>query len=159
VVDLLTTVSGSASGVYTWSPDLNLSCNNCQNPQATVVGDITYVVFYEDDASTCSDQDTVNITALIDDPYCLFPDAFTPNDDGVNDGFGGICEDLEFLELKIYNRWGELIYHSTDMNDDVKWDGTYKGKEAPLDVYIYVANMQFSNGDAETITGNFTLIR
>lgn len=159
LVDLVTTVVGSSSGTYTWAPNINLSCADCQNPAATILEDVSYVVAFTDALTNCIGFDTVNLSMIVEDPYCLFPDAFSPNDDGVNDGFGGICEDLEFLELKIYNRWGELIYFSRDNTDNSKWDGTYKGKDAPLDVYVYVANMQFVNGKTETISGNFTLIK
>ena len=59
--------------------------------------------------------------------------------------------------LQIFNRWGELIYESTDVN--VGWDGYVNGKLAPQDVYIYKAEGHFINGDTFSVVGTVTLLR
>ncbi|MFT5601675.1 MAG: gliding motility-associated-like protein, partial [Flavobacteriales bacterium] len=64
-----------------------------------------------------------------------------------------------FLELKIYNRWGELIFKEEDSSSNIRWDGTFKGEPALLDTYIFVATMEYTDGVVESKTGNFTLIR
>lgn len=93
--------------------------------------------------------------------YCeLFvPSAFTPDSDGLNDMFTAIsrCPDLlNAYDLTIYNRWGESIFHSG--NIDQKWDGTFKDSPMPMDVYTYI--IRYSHGMEENIRfGNLTLIR
>jgi len=121
--------------------------------------DITYTVTYADSLSTCAISENVLIQVVFDEALCVFPDAFSPNQDLVNDGYGPICNQLRYVELKIYNRWGELLYRVESNNDLVRWDGTYKGRNAPVDVYVYVANIEYTNGDVEVRSGNFTLIR
>lgn len=63
------------------------------------------------------------------------PTAFSPNDDGLNDTFGVLAKGLEHFELTVYNRWGEVVFHSDQIG--ARWDGTYKGKPAPGGAYGY----------------------
>jgi gliding motility-associated-like protein len=69
------------------------------------------------------------------DIHLYIPNAFTPNNDGLNDLFGAVGEGLEEYHLTIYNRWGAKIFESTDIN--TKWDGTYKGEAVELGTYTY----------------------
>jgi gliding motility-associated-like protein len=64
------------------------------------------------------------------------PNAFTPNNDGVNDKFRPLiaCPPGKY-HLRIFNRWGEAIFETTDYTD--AWDGTYKGQQSPPDVFIW----------------------
>lgn len=63
------------------------------------------------------------------------PTAFSPNNDGLNDTFGVLSEGLEFFEMTIYNRWGEVVFFSDKIG--ARWDGDYKGKPSPLGAYGY----------------------
>ena len=91
-----------------------------------------------------------------------FPNVFTPNNDGLNDDFRPYTE-LEFsqYELKIYNRWGQLVFHTNTLQ--AAWDGNFKGKNSPSDVYIYyfkglTDNCKRANEVIEK-KGDLTLIR
>ncbi|MCX6271998.1 MAG: gliding motility-associated C-terminal domain-containing protein [Bacteroidetes bacterium] len=65
------------------------------------------------------------------------PSAFTPNNDGVNDYFYVVnTGDIISFNMTIYNRWGEAIFHTLDVN--ARWDGTYQGNRCPAGVYHYV---------------------
>ncbi|HAE12621.1 MAG: gliding motility-associated C-terminal domain-containing protein [Chitinophagales bacterium] len=91
---------------------------------------------------------------------CLFlnvPNAFSPNDDGLNDVFRVLCTDCEnFLSLSIYNRWGDMIFETSDYT--VGWDGTYQEKEQPIGSYVFM--LRYLEGDQEAIIqGSVTLIR
>ncbi len=79
-------------------------------------------------------SDTVEI---INCEPIYIPNAFTPNGNGINDVFK-IETNKEIIDFKliIYNRWGELIFESTDINKG--WDGTFKNKTVPLGVYVYM---------------------
>ena len=75
--------------------------------------------------------------------FVHIPTAFTPNGNDRNEQFGlsGLTQGVRKYEMKIYNRWGEMIFESLDVNE--KWDGTYKGESAQAGVYLYM--MQFTN--------------
>ena len=83
------------------------------------------------------------------------PNAFTPNGDGVNDDFGPIIEGnvAEVLNFKIYNRWGNLVH------DDINaWDGNFEGKPHPMDVLIYIIQLDTPDGVVEE-KGDVSLVR
>lgn len=63
------------------------------------------------------------------------PTAFTPNNDGLNDTFGGIVNSVYEYKLLIYNRNGEVIFKSD--SSDEKWDGTHNGLKVPSGNYVY----------------------
>jgi gliding motility-associated-like protein len=107
----------------------------------------------------------------------VLPSVFTPNGDGRNDLYHP-CDtttdlglqvkncppykNVKRIDMKIYNRWGTLVYETTDI--DVNWDGKYKGtdKECPAGVYYYVCRVYFFsvNGEQEKkIHGTVELIR
>ncbi|WP_430810849.1 MULTISPECIES: PKD domain-containing protein [unclassified Carboxylicivirga] len=99
----------------------------------------------------------------------LFPNAFTPNPSGPSGGhyqagssdnyvfYPFVHEGLVEYELRIYTRWGELIFESHDIN--IGWDGYYRDKICPGGVYIWKVNCRFSNGNMEVKTGDVTLFR
>jgi gliding motility-associated-like protein len=63
------------------------------------------------------------------EPRVNVPDAFTPNNDGVNDMLQVFSSYITDYQLRVYNRWGEVIF--TAHHPDEKWDGTYKGMLYP----------------------------
>lgn len=86
------------------------------------------------------------------------PTAFTPNNDGLNDVFGypGLNKN-KFINMTIYNRWGQRIFYSTDANKG--WDGKYKGMEQPTDIYVFLFELESLNGKKIMKKGVFQLIR
>jgi gliding motility-associated-like protein len=106
----------------------------------------------------CSDQ---TIRQLIVEPEFTFyvPNAFTPNSDTRNDGFRGYGEGIDWdtYQMSIFNRWGELIYYTENIN--APWDGTFKG--APVEVAVYVWKIKFNdiNGQSHDLYGHVTLVR
>jgi gliding motility-associated-like protein len=82
--------------------------------------------------------DTTCQTIIINDIFIIYvPNAFTPNEDGINDYFLPILSGFDPLsyELIIFNRWGELIFES--QSQGVWWDGTHKGILCQDDVYVW----------------------
>ncbi len=71
-------------------------------------------------------------------PVFYLPEAFSPNRDGLNDVLEILGTDFNQLDLKIYNRWGEIVYVTFKQNEP--WDGTLQGKEAPSGVYYWKAS-------------------
>lgn len=82
----------------------------------------------------CSYTDTLNIKVL--DSFLEVPNVFTPNGDGINDEFRVAYKSLESFEIWVYNRWGRLVYHSTDPGKG--WDGNINGRPAAVGTYYYV---------------------
>ena len=104
----------------------------------------------------CSDTTCHPISTLIE-PAIDVPTAFTPGKAGVNSvvyvrGFG-----IARMTFSIWARWGEKVFETHDKH--IGWDGRYKGKLLPMDVYAYTLTAEFSDGTKTTRTGDITLIR
>jgi gliding motility-associated-like protein len=88
----------------------------------------------------------------------FIPNAFTPNGDGINDllYFKANFEPKTF-EVAIYNRRGEQVYHSRNMENG--WDGTLQGRELPGEVYSYV--IKYTDPDNKVLSrrGQVIIIR
>jgi gliding motility-associated-like protein len=92
------------------------------------------------------------------------PNAFSPNEDGYNDKFAVFAGKgtRRILNLKVFNRWGSLIYthKNPNMHDDTDgWDGTYNGQPVQSDVYIWIAEVEFEDGEKEMFKGDVALLR
>ncbi|MFY0254681.1 PKD domain-containing protein [Chitinophaga sp. 30R24] len=88
-------------------------------------------------------------------PLFDIPNAFAPN--GKNNMFLVKSFGATKFNLKIYNRWGQLVFESSDPN--IGWDGRYKGNIQPMDAYAYVVNIQFTDGTKASRSGSVTLLR
>ncbi|MBU8893049.1 MAG: PKD domain-containing protein [Bacteroidales bacterium] len=86
-----------------------------------------------------------------------FPNAFTPNGDGLNDVFRPVSEGVIKYELLVYTRWGELIFTTKDLS--AGWDGKIQGEYAKPEVYVWKAEGKFTNGRAFELAGDITLIK
>jgi gliding motility-associated-like protein len=104
--------------------------------------------------------DTASVTYDRIEQCCsyYYPSAFTPNNDGLNDGFRiSVFGNTSQYQLSVYNRWGELVFMS---NDPKKyWDGTYKGKTCDVGTYYYRVTGVCLTGPQEEQAGEFLLIR
>ncbi|MBM3403956.1 MAG: gliding motility-associated C-terminal domain-containing protein [Bacteroidetes bacterium] len=100
-------------------------------------------------------QDTVRILVI---PF--IPNAFTPNGDGLNDYFrilGLPPENITRFNLEIYNRWGESVFQTHQI--DQAWDGQHNGKACPAGVYAWVIYYEDGKKAKVTNRGTITLIR
>ncbi len=90
--------------------------------------------------------------------HIYFPNAFTPDGDGVNDLFGPSSHDISEFDMKIFNRWGELIFSTTDPN--IWWDGSVNGSGiAMTGVYVYTYRAVGHYFPAQEGAGHVTLIK
>ncbi len=94
-------------------------------------------------------------------PHVLyFPNAFTPNNDQVNNVFRAIVKpeaSIENFSIIIVNRWGEVMFKSTDVHQ--AWNGQYHQQDAEIGTYYYRATYKQANRGMQTISGDLTLIR
>ena len=107
-------------------------------------------------AAGCADTVCKEVTTLIE-PALDVPNAFTPLSGDVNSkifvrGFG-----FAKMKFTIWARWGEKVFETNDKR--IGWDGRYKGKLLPMDVYAYTVDVEFSDGTKATKKGDITLIR
>ena len=105
----------------------------------------------------CTNTDTVIIKDACT-PLFYMPNAFTPNGNSTNDYLNFTGKYIDVFNLKVYNRWGEIVYETNDFES--KWNGTINGNPLPMEVYFYSVN--YSSISIDTVfskTGTFTLIR
>ena len=107
--------------------------------------------------NNCSGGDTVQITDCPGELW--FPNAFTPNGDGLNDLFRPKGISITKFHMMIYSRWGQLLYETDDMV--AGWDGTVKGTICPADTYTFIATYEGTDnlGETKKKQGSFILIR
>lgn len=92
-----------------------------------------------------------------DGDYTLYiPNTFTPNKDGVNELWHAYGTCLGDYHCIIYNRWGEKVKESTNIEDG--WDGTFMGQAVPDGIYVYLLEVQTKKGPVKK-TGHITLFR
>ena len=88
--------------------------------------------------------------------WIYFPNAFSPNNDGLNDQFSPSYNHFVFIEFGIYNRWGERIFYTQERNP--KWNGQYKNMTCPIGIYMYQVRYQsLKDGTFRHKQGTFML--
>lgn len=105
-------------------------------------------------------KDTTSITFRDIENCCTFsyPTAFTPNNDGKNDGFKPVLYgNQERYEIRIFNRWGQMIFHSE--NPEEYWHGSFGGKTCDIGTYYYMVRAKCMTGHVEEYKGEVMLIR
>ena len=103
----------------------------------------------------CTDEATAFVTVEANEVF--IPNAFTPNADHTNEGFRPVNRSGEDVTFYIFDRWGELIYASSDVSS--AWDGTYDGKPCPQDVYICKVEWKDPAGAKKRSIGHVTLLK
>lgn len=101
-------------------------------------------------------SDTTNILYERCDCYFFVPNSLTSDDDGHNETFHVVAKngcDLMRYNISIYNRWGNMIYQSENIETD------WIPKNAPLDIYNYRINYQFEGAPTKQLYGHITLLR
>jgi gliding motility-associated-like protein len=153
---------------WTWYFGDGNESSDTNNFNYTYADTGTYrVKILETNAVGCSDSAFVNIR--INPNFDIkIPNVFTPNTGGKTDGrynpnnpdnsiFFPFVEYVEDYHMMIFNRWGELVFESKDIN--IGWDGYYKNSLAQGDVYIYKIEVTFINGQRVKKVGDLTLLR
>jgi gliding motility-associated-like protein len=158
-VTFMATVLSNSTGVqYNWN-----GTSSSNNVFTTPFYDHSKMILQATDNTGCTAFDSATITA----PYCdsifakcvLFPNAFSPNNDGLNDSFGphlGGCE-MKSYQLSVYNRWGQLIFQTRDQSK--KWTGATNGQTPQMGTYIFTCAWQDAVGHYHHHKGALVLIR
>jgi gliding motility-associated-like protein len=147
--------SNDPSASYAWSPDYKISCMSCNRPRVAPEHNVVYTAVVTDECFTRTEEFPVEV---IIDFYIEAPDAFSPNGDTYNDVFRLETKNIgEIKEFKIYNRWGNLVFETTRLDEG--WDGTANGKIQNIDTYAFYIRAVTIHGYETEKKGNFMLIR
>jgi gliding motility-associated-like protein len=147
---------------YQWFPDLFINCDTCArvtvNPVETTTYDITVT-----NSDGCTATDEVTVFVVKNRPVYI-PNVFSPNDDGINDIFTAYTGPAALLinNMKIFDRWGELIYDQDNLppNSNTEgWDGTFKGEPMSSAVFVYLIEIRFVDNIVVQYSGDVTLLR
>jgi gliding motility-associated-like protein len=157
------TVPGVSTGMaILWIPATGLDNANIATPTFKYNDSVSYVIVASD-TTGCADTAYLNIGAQNCESYIDGPEAFSPNGDGTNDYYTLFGNKIAQYDLKIYNRWGELVYEDSnlaDLNDMSKgWDGTYQGKPQAVGTFVYYLAATDDYHKQVSKKGNITLLR
>lgn len=129
-------LQANSSVYYKWVPSTGLNCDTCLSVIANPTVTTTYTVIGTDSLGCESER---ILTVIVDTPCDDFevPNVFTPNGDGRNDYFVINAEGLDKYSIIIYDRWGKIMFSSTDFLN--YWNGkTQTGVNVPEGVYYYI---------------------
>jgi gliding motility-associated-like protein len=146
----LTLKTGTGFAKYLWSTGESTAAITITQPGIYSIA-VT-------DAGGCKASDTITITAKVCPRRIRIPTGFSPNGDRVNDIFKAVVQgQLESFELMIYNRWGGVVFRST--NPQSGWDGTIKGIQQHSGTYVWMCRYKFRNEATQIEKGTLQLIK
>ncbi len=157
-----TSTNGSDITDIVWSETSTLSCGNCLRPFALPVNNTTYrLAVTSADGCTATDSITIFVDKIRN---VYFPNAFSPNNDGINDFFfinAGKAVS-EIISFQVFDRWGELVFdvENIPLNDpESGWDGTFKRKEMDASVFLWTAQIEFIDAEVIDYAGDVVLMK
>ena len=147
---------------WVWTPTDHLDCSDCANPAATLIFKQEYEVTIKD-TNNCVSSGKILIRTICNDKNYFIPNTFSPNGDGVNDYFYPRGSNLYNIQsLRVFNRWGQLVFERKNFPANAAtmgWDGTINGRPAPVDAYVYIAEVVCDNAEIVALHGDVTLVR
>lgn len=110
------------------------------------------------DANGCSDT-TEQVINVINEPSIYLPNAFVP--EGFSQSYVIKGTGVTDLEFKVFSRWGNVVYESSDINElmNIGWNGKFEGELVPQGIYGYMVNSSFVNGKQFSRTGTIIVLR
>lgn len=151
-------ISSGSVNFWLWDFDFNNDTSLIQNPYYSYPEPGMYsILLLVSDEWGCTDTVTKNISVR-DRMTIYIPDAFSPNGDGMNDFFGpfGTSIDIDNFEIRIFNRWGEELFVSHNIN--AMWDGSYNGVPVPPGVYVWSVYVREVGGNDAMMSGRVTVL-
>jgi len=152
--------SSGSGATYSWTPSSSLNCSNCANPLASPGTTTTYTLYVKD-SNNCVDSADITITvkqACADDKDIFIANIFSPNSDGKNDVLNVEGNGITNLYWAIYDRWGNLLFETTDQAQG--WDGTKNGSAMETGTYVYYLKAVCIKNNAEIkLKGNVSIVK
>lgn len=146
----------SSASTYSWSPALLLNNAGIQYPRAILDHDQEFIVNVTDEAG-CAGSDTIVVKIIKGITYYI-PNAFTPNNDGLNDVFRAFPVGIRSTTyFRVLDRYGKIIFETADpLNKG--WNGTYMGYKQPQGTYVWFIKGKDINGKTIEMKGTVLLI-
>ena len=147
---------------YLWTARPGVNCLDCDKnfvrPFNTTVYSLTATLDNE-----CSQTDSLTIN-VFDKRNVYIPNAFSPNGDGHNDRLSIFTgpEVAQVLSFRVFNRWGAVVSELNNFQANqigVGWDGSFKGKEMNVGIYVWIAEVQFLDGEIIRYKGDVLLLK
>ena len=143
---------------YEWIPSTGLDNPASATPLLTPTTEQFYKVKVKNNAG-CVTVDSL-LVRIFDEHDIYIAGGFTPNNDGKNDKvFPFLVGINSFHYLKIFNRWGNLVFQTTSVDPQMGWDGKYQGRDQPADTYTWVVEAEGNSGKVFRKSGSLILIR
>lgn len=147
---------------WNWSPADYLNCMDCISPVCTPRSSISYIVTGKTQYG-CPASDTITLKLICDEGRVYIPNGITPNGAGKNGVFYIMGRGIHIIKyLRIYNRWGAVIFERNNFNIDDRstgWDGTFKGHPVEPGTYVYITEMICDSGETFPLKGTIMVIR
>jgi gliding motility-associated-like protein len=147
---------------WKWTPSKDLSCDNCEKPIVRIRNQITYTATATNYFG-CAGSDSITFKVFCENTQVYIPNAFTPDNDGLNDKFMVRASGIQLVKsFRIFNRWGELVFEKTNFqpNDPANgWDGKIRGIIQGPDVFVYTVEVLCDNGIPYFYKGNVSLLK
>lgn len=147
-----------------WTPNTSLQCDTCLMTYTHNLYETTIYQLQVIDSLGCTASDDIRIT--VDKGRQVYvPNAFSPNNDGVNDLLMVNAGDdvREIKSFQVFNRWGELVFEKYGFQANVQeeaWDGSFRsGQELNAAVLVYVLEVEFIDGAIEVFSGDVMLMK
>ena len=154
--DLQLEVRVFGGATYSWAPSSGLSSSTISNPIFNYNAQVDYVITITTGIG-CIIKDT-QLVRIFKEKEIYVPKGFSPNGDGNNDKiFPRLVGVRSLTYFKVFNRWGQLIFMTTNINEG--WDGTYKGVKQPMEGYVWIAEGVDIDNNIIKRTGTFLLLR
>lgn len=143
---------------YEWLPAAGVACPTCAETVIRPLQTTLYTIRATDEFG-CSVEAFFQVEVTKDEAVYI-PNAFSPNEDGVNDEFrlftGQGVEAI--LDFSIYDRWGNLLFYRASCDSECAWDGTVDGRLLGQDVYVFMARLKYLDGEVVPLSGEVNLL-
>jgi len=157
----VTNLPADSIASWSWTPADALSCADCPDPWAKPLRTVTYTLKISDqNGCTASAKTQLRINR---NRNIYAPNIFSPNGDGINDHFLLYGKGVkEVRAMRIYDRWGAELFTAEHLEigkEATGWDGNFRGSALNPAVFVWLAEIEFIDGEIEIFSGDVTLMR
>ena len=148
-------INATGTGTLIWTSGEGIFCNVCPNSKITANRSGCYgIETVNEFGCKAADEVCIEITT---NSGVFIPNAFSPNGDGINDVFLVYGYSISEVTMDIFDRWGEKLFSSNDQK--LGWNGTFKGSDCKIEVYVYKVSYKGLDGKKQFKTGHVSINR